>query len=72
MGWYGDFSLEYKGKDNEKFVKLAKLIIPNYVERFEEDKNVLNCTRSLSWYTAETDVEKIMSYLNNEDEMKCI
>ncbi len=70
MGWYGDFSLEYKGKDNEKFVKLAKLIIPNYVERFEEDKNVLNCTRSLSWYTAETDVEKIMSYLNNEDEIE--
>ncbi len=72
MGWYGDFSLEYKGKDNEKFVKLAKLIIPNYVERFDEDENILECKRGLSWYTAENDVEKILSYLNDKDEIKMV
>lgn len=69
MGWYGSFSIEYKGKQNDKFVKLAKLIIPNYIERFEvEDESILNCKRGLSWYSAEVDVCEIMRYLNEKGE----
>ncbi len=70
MGWYGSFELKYKGQDKDKFVKLAKLIIPNYSERFEESDGVLECTRSLSWYSAEIDVEEIMFHLNNGDEIE--
>ncbi len=34
MGWYGDWNIKYNGKDSDKFVNLAKMIIPNYVKRF--------------------------------------
>ena len=36
MGWYGNWNIKYNGKDSDKFVNLAKMIIPNYVKRFEE------------------------------------
>lgn len=29
MGWYGDWNIKYNGKDSDKFVNLAKMIIPN-------------------------------------------
>lgn len=68
MGWYGNWNIKYNGKDSEKFVNLAKLIIPNYVKRFKETKKgVLDCKRSLSWYNADVDISKIMEYLDEND-----
>ena len=52
MGWYGSWEIKYNGNDNEKFTNLAKLIIPNYVKRFEEtEKGRLESLRNLSWYS---------------------
>lgn len=66
MVW--NWNIKYNGKDSEKFVNLAKLIIPNYVKRFEETKKgVLDCKRSLSWYNADVDISKIMEYLDEND-----
>lgn len=68
MGWYGSWDIKYNGKDSEKFVSLAKLIIPNYVKRFEEnEKGRLECKRNLSWYNADVDISKIMEYLSDTD-----
>lgn len=68
MGWYGDWNIKYNGKDSDKFVNLAKMIIPNYVKRFEEtEKGVLDCKRNLSWYSADVDISKIMEYLDEND-----
>ena len=71
MGWYGSWNIKYNGANNERFVKLAKLLIPNYIERFEEnkEKNRLECTRDLSWYYADTDIAKIMEYLDESDSL---
>lgn len=71
MGWYGSWDIKYNGTNNERFVKLAKLLIPNYIERFEEnkEKNRLECTRDLSWYYADTDIAKIMEYLGESDSL---
>ena len=61
MGWYGSWDIKYNGKNSEKFVNLAKLIIPNYVKRFEEtEKGRLECLRNLSWYNADVDISKMM------------
>lgn len=68
MGWYGSWDIKYNGKDNQKFVNLAKLIIPNYVKRFEEtEKGRLECLRNLNWYNADVDISKIMEYLSDTD-----
>lgn len=69
MGWHGSWDIQYNGTNNEKFVKLAKLLIPNYIERFQENKakNRLECTRDLSWYYADVDIAKIMEYLDEND-----
>lgn len=68
MGWYGNWNIKYNGKDSDKFVNLAKMIIPNYVKRFEEtEKGVLDCKRNLSWYSADVDISKIMEYLDEND-----
>ena len=68
MGWYGSWDIKYNGNDSEKFANLAKLIIPNYVKRFEEtEKGRLECLRNLSWYSADVDISKIMEYLSETD-----
>lgn len=68
MGWYGNWELNYNGENNEKFVNLAKLIIPNYLKRFEETKKgTLECKRRLSWYNADIDISTIMEYLDESD-----
>lgn len=74
MGWYGDFQIQYKGKNFKKFHKLSKMIIPNSIIRFDfddcklgQDKAVLSCTRNLSWYNANEDMKKLMTYLDNGD-----
>ncbi|MCI8273031.1 MAG: hypothetical protein HFJ55_02985 [Clostridia bacterium] len=68
MGWYGNWNIKYNGNNSEKFVNLAKLIIPNYVKRFEEtEKGMLDCKRSLSWYSADVDIAKIMEYLDENN-----
>lgn len=68
MGWYGNWNIKYNGKDSDKFVNLAKMIIPNYVKRFEEtEKGILDCKRSLSWYNADVDISKMMEYLDEND-----
>lgn len=68
MGWYGNWNIKYNGKDSDKFVNLAKMIIPNYVKRFEEtEKGVLDCKRSLRWYNADVDISKMMEYLDEND-----
>lgn len=68
MGWYGSWDIKYNGNDSEKFANLAKLIIPNYVKRFEEtEKGRLECLRNLRWYSADVDISKMMEYLSEKD-----
>lgn len=68
MGWYGNWDIRYNGQNSKKFVDLAKLIIPNYVKRFEEtEEGRLECKRSLSWYSADIDIAQIMQYLDEKD-----
>lgn len=71
MSWYGDWNLEYIGKNNEKFVNTAKLVIPNFKKRFEisNGKDELESIRRLSWYSADMDIEKILSYLEDGDQI---
>ena len=71
MGWYGKWNLEYTGKNNEKFVNTAKLVIPNFKKRFEisNGKNELEAIKNLSWYSADMDIEKILSYLDDGDQI---
>ncbi len=70
MSWFGEFFLEYRGRDDEKFVKLAKLIIPKYTERFVVNGgNTLSCKRNLSWFTANRDTTEIMRYLNKGEKL---
>lgn len=71
MGWYGTWNLEYTGKNNEKFVNVAKLVIANFKKRFEisNDKSELEAVKRLSWYSADMDIEKILSYLDDGDEI---
>ena len=71
MGWYGEWNLEYTGKNNEKFVNTAKLVIANFKKRFEisTDKNELSAIKSLSWCSADMDIEKILSYLEDGDQI---
>ena len=68
-GWYGTWNLEYTGKNNEKFVNTAKLVIANFKKRFEisNDKSELEAIKSLSWYSADMDIERILSYLEDGD-----
>lgn len=70
MGWSGDFQIQYKGKHPKEFHKLSKMIIPNSLMRFDfdecqmtENSVALACTRNLSWYSADKDMKKVMSYL---------
>ena len=70
MSWSGDFQIKYKGGHPKEFHKLAKMIIPNSVMRFNfdscqmtEGSVELSCTRNLSWYSADEDMKKLMSYL---------
>lgn len=74
MGWSGDFQIKYKGKNPKEFYKLAKMVIPNSIMRFDFDSCMigtdsveLSCTRNISWYSADKDMEKIMSYLPESD-----
>ena len=74
MGWSGDFQIKYKGGHPKEFHKLAKMIIPNSIMRFDFDSCImspssveLSCTRNLSWYSADKDMQKIMSYLPESD-----
>lgn len=71
MGWYGTWNIEYTGKNNEKFVNTAKLIIANFKKRFEisNDKSELEAVKRLSWYSADLDIEKILSYLDDGDQI---
>lgn len=74
MGWSGDFLIRYKGDSAEDFLKLAKMLIPNSIMRFDFNdysKTVnsieLQCTRNLSWYSADEDMKRLLSYLPDED-----
>lgn len=71
MGWYGTWNLEYTGKNNEKFVNTAKLVIANFKKRFEigDNKSELEAIKKLSWYSADMDIEKILSYLDDGDQI---
>lgn len=71
MSWYGTWNLEYTGKNNEKFVNTAKLVIANFKKRFEigNDKSELEAIKRLSWYSADMDIEKILSYLEDGDQI---
>lgn len=71
MGWYGTWNLEYTGKNNKKFINTAKLVIANFKKRFEisSDKSELEAIKRLSWYSADMDIEKILSYLEGGDQI---
>lgn len=71
MGWYGTWNLEYKGNNQKKFVNTAKLVIANFKKRFEisDDNSELEAVKGLSWYSADMDIEKILSYLDDEDQI---
>lgn len=72
MSWSGSFNIEYKGKNVEKFEKLAKFIIPNFSERFEINGNKLEPQKSTSWYAADNDLEELLSHLEDGDELEVI
>ena len=74
MGWSGDFQIKYKGGSPKKFHKLAKMVIPNSLLRFDFDNANMNdnevelaCTRNLSWYSADKDMKKLLSYFKDGD-----
>lgn len=74
MSWSGDFQIKYNGKYPNEFKKIAKMIIPNSIMRFDfdncftdENSVKLSCTRNLSWYSADKDMEKLISYFPNGD-----
>ena len=71
MGWYGSWNLEYTGKNNQKFINTAKLVIANFRKRFEisDDNSELEAIKRLSWYSADMDIEKILSYLDDGDQI---
>lgn len=71
MGWYGTWDLEYTGKNNEKFANTAKLVIANFKKRFEinDSKNELKAIKNLSWDSADMDIKKILSYLEDGDQI---
>lgn len=71
MGWYGTWNLEYTGKNDKKFINTAKLVIANFKKRFEisNGKNELEAIKRLSWYSADMDIEKILSYLDDGDQI---
>ena len=71
MGWYGTWDLEYTGKNNEKFVNTAKLVIANFKKIFEinDSKNELEATKKSRWYSADMDIKKILSYLEDGDQI---
>lgn len=71
MGWYGTWNLEYKGENDKKFTNTAKLVIANFKKRFEiaNGKNELEAKRRLSWYSADLDIEKILSYLEEGNQI---
>ena len=74
MSWSGDFQIKYKGGHPKEFHKLAKMIIPNSIVRFDFDNSEMNnnsvelaCTRNLSWYSADEDMKKLLSYMPDGD-----
>ena len=74
MSWDGDFQIKYKGGHTKEFHKLAKMIIPNSIVRFDFDSSEINsnsvelaCTRNLSWYSADEDMKKLLSYMPDGD-----
>ena len=74
MSWGGDFQIKYKGGHPKQFHKLAKMIIPNSIIRFDFDNcemsdnsAELSCTRNLSWYSADEDMSKLLSYMSDGD-----
>ena len=71
MGWYGSWNLEYTGKNNQKFINTAKLVIRNFKKRFEisDDNSELDAKKRLSWYSADIDIEKILSFLDDGDQI---
>lgn len=71
MGWYGSWNLEYTGKNNQKFINTAKLVITNFRKRFEisDNNSELGAIKKLSWYSADMDIEKILSYLDDGDQI---
>ena len=71
MGWYGTWNLEYTGNNKQKFLNTAKLVIANFKKRFEisDDNSELEAVKGLSWYSADMDIEKILSYLDDGDQI---
>ncbi len=74
MSWFADWTIKYNGKDNDKFIKLAKLIIPDYENRFIEndEKNLIDCIKDLDWRSADMDISKIMEYLGENDSLEVV
>lgn len=74
MSWFADYTITYNGKDNNKFIKLAKLLIPDYENRFKEneEKNMIDCIKDLQWDSADVDIAKIMEYLGENDSLDVI
>ena len=74
MSWLADWTIKYNGKDNDKFIKLAKLIIPDYENRFIEndEKNLIDCIKDLDWSSADMDISKIMEYLGENDSLEVV
>ena len=71
MSWGGTWNLEYTGKNKAKFINTAKLVIANFKKRFEisGDGNELEAVKNLNWSSADMDIEKILSYLDDGDEI---
>ena len=70
MSWSGVWNIKYNGADKEKFINLAKMIIPNFWEKFEVFENEIETIEGLSWYTADRDIAKIMEFLGQGDSIE--
>ncbi len=74
MSWMGNFQIKYNGQCPKIFHKLAKMVIPNSLLRFNfdsckmDDNSVeLLPTRNFRWYTADEDMKKLMEFFPDGD-----
>ncbi len=74
MGWSGNFQIKYNGTCPKNFHKLAKMVIPNSLLKFNfdsckmDDNSVeLLPTRIFRWYTADEDMKKLMEFFPDGD-----
>lgn len=74
MSWFADWTIRYNGNDRDRFIKLAKLFIPDYENRFREsdEKDIIDCIKDINWGSADRDISKIIEYLGEHDTLDVV